>query len=165
MAPPTTIANKVKGLIGQLKSVEGLQKENAALRAENTELRRSFDALERLLGGAVRRGPGPPRGSGRKAGARRGPGRPSGASRKAGGARFRTSADAVDKMYKALTAAAPADWKSKEEICKAAGLNPSKCVAAWKRAMEGAKAADGTVYKPILKSNGSRGLAGRYRKI
>lgn len=77
--------------------------------------------------------------------------------------RFRTSAADVERMYSALVAAVPSDWSTKAEICKAAGISVDDCAAAWKRATEGYEV-DGVKHPAVLKSNGSRGLKGRYRK-
>lgn len=81
-----------------------------------------------------------------------------------GGKRFRSTAADVQKAYDALAAKATKEWMTKDAICKAAGYKPAQVAAAWKRLMEGGKDGDGKSVKPLLESNGSRGLQGRYRR-
>ncbi len=132
-----------------------------ALRTAHARLTSDYAHLAKLVakatGATVGRAPGRPRGSG--AGARTGAAR-----RGKGGKRFRTSAAAVQKQYAALAAKAGKEWVTKDALCKAAGYKPAQVVAAWKRLMEGYTGADGKEVKPILESNGSRGLKGRYRR-
>jgi len=158
MPRTSSLATKLRSLLDSSREVDALRTENAALMIEIKSLRQDAADIAKLLGGSVRRGPGRPRGSS----AKRGPGRPK-AARKSGGKRFRTSAADVDKMTKAIAAKAPSDWKTKAEIVKAAGLKLDSSAAAWKRATEGYEL-DGKKHAAVLKSNGARGLAGRYRK-
>ncbi|MBX3356599.1 MAG: hypothetical protein KF724_12955 [Phycisphaeraceae bacterium] len=155
---PQSLASRLRSLIADRGELERLRKENASLMVEVKALRQDQAEIEKMLGGSGR-GPGRPRGSG--AGAKRGPGRPKKSGN--GGKRFRTTAADVEKMYHAITAKAPSDWKTKAEIIKAAGLSVDKSAAAWKWATEGVTL-HGKKHAPVLKPNGERGLAGRYRK-
>jgi len=156
MPSASSLTKSIRSLIADRGELERLRKENSALLVEVKTLRQESDAIARMLGGG-RRGPGRPRGSG----AKRGPGRPKKVGK--GGKRFRTTAADVERMYMAIAAKAPSDWKTKKEIIAAAGLKPDAATAAWNRATEGYES-DGKKHAPVLKSNGSRGLRGRYRK-
>lgn len=143
-------------LQSQLESMVKELTELRALRVAHERLSTAYENLSRLvskatgLGGGRTRGPGRPKGSGVR--------------RPKGGKRFRSSAAAVHKAYAALAAKAGKEWMTKEQLCKAAGYRPEQVAAAWKRLMEGGKDAEGKMVKPLLESNGSRGLKGRYRK-
>lgn len=136
-----------------------------AVKSAYENLSKSYNELTRLVARVTGvnlgtgRGPGRPKGSKNRNTLARTPGR-----RGKGGKRYRSSAAEVQKAYEALAAKATKEWKTKEEICKAAGYRPEQVVAAWKRLMEGGKDADGKPVKPLLESNGSRGLSGRYRR-
>lgn len=138
-------------------------KELRALKTAHKALTQSYDDLTRLIsrvagatigGGRPR---GRPAGSGKKSGRKA-------AGRRTGGKRHRSSAADVQKAYDSIAAKASKEWATKEALCKAAGYKPGQVAAAWKRLMEGGKNADGKSVKPVLESNGSRGLSGRYRR-
>jgi len=157
MPSATSIASRLRALVSSSQEAERLRKENAALLVEVKMLRQESDAIARMLGGSGRGPvPGRPRGAA---------GKPAGGAKRAGkvGKRFRTTAADVDRMTQALAKAAPGDWKTKAEICRAAGLSVEKCATAWKRTTEGYEL-DGRKHAAVLRSNGSRGLKGRYRK-
>lgn len=133
-----------------------------AIKAAHEKLAQSYNDLSRLVarvtGVAMSSAP---------AAKTRKPGRPVGSKSKptgSGGKRFRSTAADVQKAYEALVAKTTKEWMTKEDICKAAGYKPAQVAAAWKRLVEGGKDASGKAIKPILESNGSRGLQGRYRR-
>lgn len=144
------------------RSLESLVKELSELRATKAaydKLEKAHVELSRLVAKVT----------GAAVGARRGPGRPAkapGAARRRGkgGKRFRSSSADVQKAYESLASKAGKEWVTKDQLVKAAGLKSGQVAAAWKRLMEGYKTADGKAVKPVLESNGSRGLKGRYRK-
>jgi hypothetical protein len=82
-----------------------------------------------------------------------------------GGARVRVRAPSaeVDSMTAKLVATLPSAWSTKEQICKAAGLDPKAANSAFRRLVLGYKR-DGKKVAPALESNGKRGTEGRYRK-
>jgi hypothetical protein len=82
-----------------------------------------------------------------------------------GGARVRVRAPSaeVDAMTAKLMATLPSAWSTKEQICKAAGLDPKAANSAFRRLVLGYKR-DGKKVAPALESNGKRGTEGRYRK-
>jgi hypothetical protein len=69
----------------------------------------------------------------------------------------------VDAMTAKLMATLPSAWSTKEQICKAAGLDPKAANSAFRRLVLGYKR-DGKKVAPALESNGKRGTEGRYRK-
>lgn len=79
------------------------------------------------------------------------------------GKRFRSSQAEIDSQYQSLVAACGSAWMSREEICRKAGLEPRRCIVAFKRLTDGFEA-DGRKVKALLESNGKRGLGGAYRK-
>jgi len=162
MPSTSTLAAKVRSLVADSRELERLRKAHASLMIEIKSLRQGTAEIATLLGASTR-GPGRPRKNAMPTASAPKSAAPK-AAPKSGGKRFRTSTADVDKMYKALTAKAPSDWKTKAEILKAAGLNIDKSAAAWKRVTEGFSFG-GKKHAPVLKSNGSRGFKGRYRKV
>ncbi|MFM1936767.1 MAG: hypothetical protein RI990_1726 [Planctomycetota bacterium] len=77
--------------------------------------------------------------------------------------RVRASSADVDAMTAKLMASMPSAWSTKEQICKAAGLDPKAANSAFRRLVLGYKR-DGKKVPPALESNGKRGTEGRYRK-
>jgi hypothetical protein len=77
--------------------------------------------------------------------------------------RVRTSSQLVDTQYDKFVETLPSGWTSKEDICKAAGLDPRGANTAFRRLVTGFKR-DGKNTPPRLESNGKRGTEGRYRK-
>jgi len=77
--------------------------------------------------------------------------------------RVRAPSAEVDSMTAELMATLPSAWSTKEQICKAAGLDPKAANSAFRRLVLGYKR-DGKKVAPALESNGKRGTEGRYRK-
>ncbi|MBL9141910.1 MAG: hypothetical protein JNK53_08600 [Phycisphaerae bacterium] len=77
--------------------------------------------------------------------------------------RVRASSNSVDTQYDKLVAVIPTAWTSKNDICKAAGLDPRQSNTAFRRLVTGFKR-DGKNHPARLESNGKRGTEGRYRK-
>ena len=77
--------------------------------------------------------------------------------------RVRAPSTEVDAMTAKLVASLPTAWSTKEQICKAAGLDPKAANSAFRRLVLGYKR-DGKKVAPALESNGKRGTEGRYRK-
>jgi hypothetical protein len=77
--------------------------------------------------------------------------------------RVRRSSAHVDEMTVKLAGVLPAAWTSKEDICKAAGLDPVAANSAFRRLVLGYRR-NGKKVASVLESNGSRGTKGRYRK-
>ena len=77
--------------------------------------------------------------------------------------RVRAPSAEVDAMTARLMASLPSSWSTKDQICKAAGLDPKAANSAFRRLVLGYKR-DGKKVAPALESNGKRGTEGRYRK-
>jgi len=77
--------------------------------------------------------------------------------------RVRAPSAEVDSMTAKLMATLPSAWTTKEQICKAAGLDPKAANSAFRRLVLGYKR-DGKKVAAALESNGKRGTEGRYRK-
>lgn len=77
--------------------------------------------------------------------------------------RARTASAHVDGQYEKLCSVIPTAWTSKEDICKAAGLDPQDANTAFRRLVTGFKRG-GKSHPAKLESNGKRGTEGRYRK-
>ena len=77
--------------------------------------------------------------------------------------RVRAPSSAVDDMTSKLLASLPSTWSTKEQICKAAGLDPKAANSAFRRLVLGYKRGGKSV-AAALESNGKRGTEGRYRK-
>jgi len=77
--------------------------------------------------------------------------------------RVRAPSTAVDAMTAKLLEHLPTAWSTKEQICKAAGLDPRAANSAFRRLVLGYKRG-GKQVPAALQSNGKRGTEGRYRK-
>ena len=77
--------------------------------------------------------------------------------------RVRAPSSAVDDMTAKLLDSLPSAWSTKEQICKAAGLDPKVANSAFRRLVLGYKRGGKSV-AAALESNGKRGTEGRYRK-
>ena len=77
--------------------------------------------------------------------------------------RVRAPSSEVDSMTSKLTASIPSGWSTKEQICKAAGLDPRRANSAFRRLVLGYKR-NGKAVAAVLESNGKRGTEGRYRR-
>ena len=77
--------------------------------------------------------------------------------------RVRAPSSEVDSMTAKLLEHLPSAWSTKEQICKAAGLDPRAANSAFRRLVLGYRR-DGKKVGPALEANGKRGTEGRYRK-
>jgi len=156
---------KANSLQKHLESMVKELSELRAVKAAHDALAQSYNDLTRMIAKATGMNFAGGKRPGRPAGPSRGTAKAKKVSRKgSGGKRFRSTAADVQKAYDALASKVAKEWMTKEAICKAAGYKPAQVHAAWKRLMEGGKGADGKTVKPLLESNGSRGLQGRYRR-
>ena len=82
-----------------------------------------------------------------------------------GGPRYRSTNKELLEQYKMLSKKLPAQWSTREEICKAAGLDPKTVDVPFMWLVKGGKDGNKKVMKPLLEGNGRRGLGGAYKKI
>jgi len=88
---------------------------------------------------------------------------PTGANK--GGQRYRSTNKELLEQYKMLAKKVPTQWSTREEICKAAGLDPKTVDVPFMWLVKGGKDENKKVLKPLLQGNGRRGLGGAYKKI
>ena len=77
--------------------------------------------------------------------------------------RIRAASADVDAMTAKLLAALPTAWSTKQEVCRAAGLDPTTANSAFRRLVLGYRRG-GKKVPPAIETNGKRGIEGRYRK-
>ena len=77
--------------------------------------------------------------------------------------RVRAASADVDALTAKLLAALPTTWSTKEEVCRAAGLDPKEANSAFRRLVLGYTRGGKKVH-PAIETNGKRGIEGRYRK-
>ena len=77
--------------------------------------------------------------------------------------RVRAASADVDALTAKLLAALPTAWSTKEEVCRAAGLDPKEANSAFRRLVLGYTRGGKKVH-PAIETNGKRGIEGRYRK-
>ena len=146
-----TVAGDIKALVSEVRDLRDLRAKYVTLLAEHngllgtlrelsTELAEGARSAWKEYGSAGTKGP-----------------------RAAGGRRARTASTDVDAMTDKLMSVLPAEWKTKEQICAAAGLDPKVANTAFRRLVLGYKR-DGKNVAPALKPNGKRGTEGRYRR-
>ena len=82
-----------------------------------------------------------------------------------GGPRYRSTNKELLEQYKMLSKKLPAQWSTREEICKTAGLDPKTVDVPFMWLVKGGKDGNKKVMKPLLEGNGRRGLGGAYKKI
>jgi hypothetical protein len=82
-----------------------------------------------------------------------------------GGQRYRSTNKELLDQYKLLAKKIPAQWSTREEICKSAGLDPKAVDVPFMWLVQGGKDENKKVMKPILQGNGRRGLGGAYKKL
>ncbi|MCX5639681.1 MAG: hypothetical protein NT059_02560 [Planctomycetota bacterium] len=77
--------------------------------------------------------------------------------------RVRAASAEVDAMTAKLLASLPTAWSTKQEVCRAAGLDPTEANSAFRRLVLGYTRGGKKIHAAI-ETNGKRGIEGRYRK-
>ncbi len=77
--------------------------------------------------------------------------------------RVRAASAEVDAMTAKLLASLPTAWSTKQEVCRAAGLDPTEANSAFRRLVLGYTRGGKKVH-PAIETNAKRGIEGRYRK-
>jgi hypothetical protein len=145
------ISHDIRALAAEVKDLRSLRSKYDQLLSEHDGLLGALRELSSELAGSARAAWAQYRKGSR--------GPAGGASR----ARVRAPSAEVDSMTAKLMASLPSAWSTKEQICKAAGLDPKAANSAFRRLVLGYKR-DGKKVAPALESNGKRGTEGRYRK-
>jgi len=144
------ITDDIRTLASEVKDLRTLRSKYDQLVAEHNGLLGSLRELTSALAGSAREAWNDYRG-----------GKPVhfGAARP----RIRAASADVDAMTSKLNASLPTAWSTKEQICKAAGLDPKAANSAFRRLVLG-YIRGGKKVAASLESNGKRGVEGRYRK-
>lgn len=144
------ITDDIRTLASEVKDLRTLRSKYDQLVAEHNGLLGSLRELTTALAGSAREAWNDYRG-----------GKPVhfGAARP----RIRAASADVDEMTAKLNASLPTAWSTKEQICKAAGLDPKAANSAFRRLVLG-YIRGGKKVAASLESNGKRGVEGRYRK-
>ena len=153
-SPPKAhrISEDIRSLAAEVKDLRSLRAKYDQLLSEHNGLVGALRELSTELAGSARAAWNDYRRG-------RGGAAPAAAAR----TRVRAPSAEVDAMTAKLLASMPSAWSTKEEICKAAGLDPKAANSAFRRLVLGYKR-DGKKVAPALESNGKRGTEGRYRK-
>jgi hypothetical protein len=145
-----TISHDIRTLAAEVKDLRSLRSKYDQLLTEHDGLLGALRELSSELAGSARAA---------WADYRRGGRGPALGARQ----RVRAPSSEVDAMTAKLVSSLPSAWSTKEQICKAAGLDPKAANSAFRRLVLGYKR-DGKKVAPALESNGKRGTEGRYRK-
>ena len=148
-----SITGDIRSLAAEVKDLRSLRSKYETLLADHNGLLGALRELSSELAGSARAAWNDYRGG-------RGPGKAQSARLRP---RIRAASAEVDSMTAKLVAALPSAWSTKEQICKAAGLDPKAANSAFRRLVLGYTRA-GKKVAPALESNGKRGTEGRYRK-
>lgn len=143
-----------RGMMNEVRDLRTLREKYTELVEEHHGLLGALNALSAELGSSARKAWGNYRGTSKGA---------AGAAPRAYRTRVRTSSSLVDTQYDKLVAVIPSAWTSKNDICKAAGIDPRQANTAFRRLVTGFKRG-GKTHPARLASNGKRGTEGRYRK-
>ena len=145
--PRHTVSHDIRSLVAEVRDLRSLRSKYDQLVREHSGLLGALRELSSELATEARSAWKDYRGGG-AAGTRQ---------------RVRAPSSEVDSMTSKLTASIPSGWSTKEQICKAAGLDPRKANSAFRRLVLGYKR-NGKAVAAVLESNGKRGTEGRYRK-
>lgn len=147
---PRNVTTDIRKLVGEVRDLRTLRDKYNQLMREHDGLLGAIRDLSAELGTSARKTWASYRGG-------------ASASAAAFRTRVRTSSGDVDSQYDKLLTVLPSGWTSKQDICKAAGLDPKQCNTAFRRLVTGFKRG-GKSHPAKLQSNDKRGTEGRYRK-
>ena len=142
------ISEDIRTLAAEVKDLRSLRSKYDQLLNEHNGLLGALRELSSELAGSARAAWNDYRRGGNAGGERR---------------RVRAPSTAVDAMTAKLLEHLPTAWSTKEQICKAAGLDPRAANSAFRRLVLGYRR-DGKKVAAALEANGKRGTEGRYRK-
>jgi hypothetical protein len=148
-----SVAQDIRALVAEVRDLRSMREKYNQLLSEHNGLLGTLRGLSNELADSARTAWNDYRATGGK------PGAPAGRGKR----RVRTSSADVDAMTAKLLSCVPSEWKTKEEICAAAGLDPKTANTAFRRLVMGYMR-QGKKVAPVLESNGKRGTDGRYRR-
>ncbi len=147
-----SITRDIRSLVAEVRDLRSMREKYNQLVAEHDGLVGTLRDLSAELAGSARTAWNDYRSTGKGTGPRQRTAR-----------RVRTASADVDAMTAKLMSVVPAEWKTKEAICGAAGLDPKAANTAFRRLVMG-YARNGAKVPPALQANGKRGTDGRYRR-
>ena len=150
----SSITGDIRSLAAEVKDLRSLRAKYDQLLAEHHGLVGALRELSTELAGSARTAWNQYRGGNAKL---------NGSSTQLGRPRVRAASAEVDAMTAKLLASLPTAWSTKQEVCRAAGLDPTEANSAFRRLVLGYSRGGKKVH-PAIETNGKRGIEGRYRK-
>ena len=151
----SSITGDIRSLAAEVKDLRSLRAKYDQLLVEHHGLVGALRELSTELAGSAR--------SAWKQYRAGGKGSMTSSSTLMGRPRVRAASAEVDAMTAKLLASLPTAWSTKQEVCRAAGLDPTEANSAFRRLVLGYSRGGKKVH-PAIETNGKRGIEGRYRK-
>ena len=157
----SSITGDIRFLAAEVKDLRSLRAKYDQLLAEHHGLVGALRELSTELAGSARSAWKQYRAGGK--GGKSGMTSMTSSSTLMGRPRVRAASAEVDAMTAKLLASLPTAWSTKQEVCRAAGLDPTEANSAFRRLVLGYTRGGKKVH-PAIETNGKRGIEGRYRK-
>lgn len=157
----SSITGDIRSLAAEVKDLRSLRAKYDQLLAEHHGLVGALRELSTELAGSARSAWKQYRAGGK--GGKSGLGSMTSSSTLMGRPRVRAASAEVDAITAKLLASLPTAWSTKQEVCRAAGLDPAEANSAFRRLVLGYTRGGKKVH-PAIETNGKRGIEGRYRK-
>ena len=157
----SSITGDIRSLAAEVKDLRSLRAKYDQLLAEHHGLVGALRELSTELAGSARSAWKQYRAGGK--GGKSGMTSMTSSSTLMGRPRVRAASAEVDAMTAKLLASLPTAWSTKQEVCRAAGLDPTEANSAFRRLVLGYSRGGKKVH-PAIETNGKRGIEGRYRK-
>lgn len=157
----SSITGDIRSLAAEVKDLRSLRAKYDQLLVEHHGLVGALRELSTELAGSARSAWKQYRAGGK--GGKSGMGSMTSSSTLMGRPRVRAASAEVDAMTAKLLASLPTAWSTKQEVCRAAGLDPTEANSAFRRLVLGYTRGGKKVH-PAIETNGKRGIEGRYRK-
>jgi len=157
----SSITGDIRSLAAEVKDLRSLRAKYDQLLAEHHGLVGALRELSTELAGSARSAWKQYRAGGK--GGKSGMGSTTSSSTLMGRPRVRAASAEVDAMTAKLLASLPTAWSTKQEVCRAAGLDPTEANSAFRRLVLGYTRGGKKIHAAI-ETNGKRGIEGRYRK-
>jgi hypothetical protein len=154
----SSITGDIRSLAAEVKDLRSLRAKYDQLLVEHHGLVGALRELSTELAGSARSA-----WKQYRAGGKSGMGSMTSSSTLMGRPRVRAASAEVDAMTAKLLASLPTAWSTKQEVCRAAGLDPTEANSAFRRLVLGYTRGGKKVH-PAIETNGKRGIEGRYRK-
>ena len=157
----SSISGDIRSLAAEVKDLRSLRAKYDQLLVEHHGLVGALRELSTELAGSARSAWKQYRAGGK--GGKSGMTSMTSSSTLMGRPRVRAASAEVDAMTAKLLASLPTAWSTKQEVCRAAGLDPTEANSAFRRLVLGYTRGGKKVH-PAIETNGKRGIEGRYRK-